>query len=87
MSMFMVAAASLYVLTIALSIWVVIRYHTAWYWHILSVAVAAAVGFAPRTSLLDSKFGSLLYGFVFFLTATWGIVGLIPFRSRRQKAA
>ena len=45
------------------------------------------VGLAPGTPLLETTAGTFLYGFVFVLTAVWGIGGLLPFRSRRQRLA
>jgi hypothetical protein len=44
-----------------------------WYWHVLSVAAALAIGFVPVPSLLNTPQGTLCVGWVFTLLLIWGI--------------
>ena len=86
--MFSIMAGLIYVAAIAIPIWLLYRYRSkAWYWHVLALIAAGVVGLAPATPLLETTAGTFVYGFVFFVAAVWGIGGLIPIRSRRQKLA
>ncbi len=85
--MFSILAGLIYLAAIALPIWLLSRYRAAWYWHVLALIVAGVVGLAPGTPLLETTAGTFLYGFVFVSAAVWGIGGLLPFRSRRQRLA
>ena len=76
------------VVTLALPIYVLYRFRSqAWYWHVLAVILALAIGLMPGTALLQTLGGSMLYGFVFVVLMLWGIGGLIPYRPRRAKHA
>ncbi len=56
----------------------------AWPWHVLAVIVAVAIGFAPATALLNSLWGTFLYGFAVLSLLIWGVGGLIM-RARRRE--
>jgi len=85
--MFSILAGLIYLAAIVLPIWLLSRHRAAWYWHVLALIVAAVVGLAPGTPLLETTPGTFIYGFVFLSMAVWGIGGLLPFRSRRHKLA
>jgi thiol:disulfide interchange protein len=76
------------VVTLALPIFLLYRFRSqAWYWHVLAVIVALAIGLMPGTALLQTLGGSMLYGFVFVVLMLWGIGGLIPFERLHKKHA
>jgi hypothetical protein len=59
----------------------------AWFLHVLAVAVALAIGFAPPTPVLNAMnggmpVGTFIYGFVVGIFMIWGIGGL--FAKKRQ---
>ncbi len=45
-------------------------FHAGWYWHVLSVAAALALGLTPLPP--EWTLPDLLVGFVFALLFTWG---------------
>jgi len=44
-----------------------------WYWHVLSIAAALAVGLAPTPASLNTPGWTLFVGSVFILLMTWGL--------------
>jgi hypothetical protein len=58
-----------------------------WPMHVLAVAAALAIGLAPGTALLNSAYGSHLYGFAFVFLMVWGLGGLVLYRRRGLKRA
>jgi len=49
-------------------------FHARWYWHVLSVLTALAVGFSPPISGWEGPSRDLIYGFVVFFLLVWGFV-------------
>lgn len=45
----------------------------SWYWHLLSLAVALAVGLTPLPQSLNTPQGSLTVGWVFIFLLIWAI--------------
>jgi hypothetical protein len=81
-------AILLYVVAMALPIYLLYRFHSqAWYWHALAAIVGLGVGLLPGTALLQTTVGTLLYGVVFIFLMIWGIGGLILYRPHHQKHA
>jgi hypothetical protein len=86
--MFSVLAMVLYVVAMAIPIYLLYRFHSqAWYWHALAVIAGLALGLMPGTVLLQTTGGTLLYGFLFIVLMIWGIGGLILYRPQHQKHA
>ncbi len=53
-----------------------------WYWHILSIGAALALGFAPPPpEALRGPVADALTGFVFLLLMVWGIGGMLTYRT------
>lgn len=55
-------------------------FHASWYWHVLSVAAALALGLLPLPS--EWRIPDLLVGFVFVLLFAWGLAA--PFFPQRH---
>ena len=45
----------------------------SWYWHLLSVVAAFAVGLTPLPASLNTPEGTLAVGWLFILLSVWGI--------------
>lgn len=54
----------------------------AWYWHVLSVAVALAIGLMPIPVKFNTPLGSLVVGCLFTFLLLWGVAA--PFLRRRR---
>ena len=48
-----------------------------WYWHVLSLALAFAIGFAPTPSALAIPLADLITGFLIVFLLFWGLGGLL----------
>ena len=70
----------IYLVALAIPLFLLYRYHArSWYWHIVCVAAAFALGFIPtppewKTQLLD-----MVFGFTFIFLIVWGLGGLLAF--------
>ena len=56
-----------------------------WYWHLLSIAVALAIGLAPTPPALINPASELITGVVFLFLVVWGIGGILLFRPHQAK--
>lgn len=45
----------------------------SWYWHVLSIVAALALGLVPLPAQFNTPQGTLCVGWVFFFLAVWGI--------------
>ena len=54
----------------------------AWYWHVLSVLVALAVGLIPIPPKYNTAQGTLVVGSVFVFLLLWGVSA--PFFRKRR---
>lgn len=61
--------------------------HTAWYWHVIAVAAALALGLTPFPD--GTRPPDLLTGFVFVFLLWWGIGEALvhPYHRRRAQHA
>lgn len=64
----------------------------AWYLHVLAVAIALAIGFAPPTPVLNAMsggapVGTFIYGFAVGILLIWGIGGLFVKQRPKPSAA
>ena len=62
----------------------------AWYWHVLSVVLALALGLMPGDLIpanLRSQTTDLVVGFVFLFLMVWGVGGMLLHAPHREKHA
>ena len=77
--------AIVFVFDVALPIFLLRRFRSAWPWHVLAVAAAVAIGFAPGTALLNSVPGTFVYGSVVMILLILGFGGLIGLGHKKEK--
>ncbi|MFN7993107.1 MAG: hypothetical protein U0Q18_05880 [Bryobacteraceae bacterium] len=63
----------LYGISIAIALCVVYLFHARWYWHVLSVLTAFAIGFSPPITGWDGASRDVAYGFVILFLLVWGL--------------
>jgi hypothetical protein len=86
--MFTMWAVLVYLLAMAIPIYLLYRFHSqAWYWHVLAVIAALALGFMPTPAGLKTAGFDLLLGFAFIVLMIWGAGGLILLRPHHEKHA
>lgn len=88
--MFSILAVLLYLLAIALPVFLLYRFRSqSWYWHVLAVLAAIGLGFVPTPLEWKTEAFDLAFGFAFILLLVWGVGGLVVFRPRphREKHA
>ena len=77
-----------YLLSIAIPVYLLYLFRSqAWYWHVLAIVVALALGFVPTPPSLKSAAFDLIFGAVFLLLLIWGLGGLLVFRPHRERHA
>ena len=59
--------------TVALAIVLAYLYHARWYWHVLSVLAALAVGFSPPIPGWETASRDEVYGMVVLFLLVWGV--------------
>ena len=62
-----------YGFSLILALALVYLFHARWYWHVLSVLAALAVGFSPPVLGWDGISRDLLYGAVVLFLLVWGL--------------
>ena len=83
MSTILVYAA--YAISAALALGLLYFYHARWYWHVLSVCVALAIGFSPPIPGWDGAARDLVYGFVVLFLLLWGVGEPFAHRFHRHR--
>jgi hypothetical protein len=84
--MFTMLAVLVYGAAVAFPIYLLYRYGSRrWYWHVLALALAVAVGLAPPLPGWQGPNIDLVLGFVFLILAVWGIGGLIALLSPHHR--
>jgi len=77
------AYAAAFVLALLLLYW----FHARWYWHVLSVALALAIGLMPPPAGLAGRPGfDLAVGCVFVFLMVWGIGEIFLHRYHRERS-
>ena len=86
--MFSLFAVLVYLVALGLPIYLLLHFHSqAWYWHVLAVFAALALGLVPMPAWLQSSAYDLVLGFAFILLMVWGAGGLILFRTHHERHA
>jgi len=62
-----------YGLSAGLALLLLYLFHARWYWHVLSVLAALAVGFSPPLGAWNGPSRDLVYGFVILFLVVWGL--------------
>ena len=81
-------AILVYLAAAAIPIWLLYRFHSqAWYWHLLAIAIAAALGFVPIPPDYQKRGFDLVAGFALVALFCWGIGGLAMPHQHHEKHA
>jgi hypothetical protein len=82
-------AALVYLSGMGLPILLLYRFHSqSWYWHVLAMLGAIALGLLPIPADLQRPGFDLVFGFVFIFLMVWGGGGLLlPAAHHREKHA
>ena len=65
--------SAVYAFSILLALWCVYLFHARWYWHVLSVLMALALGFSPPIRGWDGASRDMVYGAVILFLLVWGL--------------
>jgi hypothetical protein len=72
-----------YLAALAIPLLLLYRFHAqSWYWHILCVAIAFALGFVPTPPEWKTQLVDMLFGFTFIFLLVWGLGGLVAFHGQ-----
>ncbi len=74
-----------YGFSVALALVIVYFFHARWYWHVLSVLAALAIGFSPPIPGWDGPTRDLVYGFAFLFLLVWGLAEPFLHHFHRQR--
>ena len=82
--MFTMLAYVVYGFAAALALVFLYLFHARWYWHVLSVLLALAIGFSPPLPGWDGPSRDLVYGFVVLFLLVWGLAEPFVHRFHRH---
>ncbi len=86
--MFTMLAVLVYLLAIAVPIYLLYLFGSqAWYWHVLSIAAAIALGLVPTPPQWKSSLVDMAFGFALTFLLMWGAGGLVVFRPHEHPRA
>jgi len=68
-----ILAYVVYGFSVVLALFCLYLFHARWYWHVLSVLAALAVGFSPPFPGWQGASRDLIYGFVVLFLLVWGV--------------
>jgi len=72
------------ILAVAFALALAYLYHARWYWHVLSVLAALAVGFSPPIPGWEAPSRDLVYGVVVLFLLVWGFAEPFVHRFHRH---
>jgi hypothetical protein len=72
------------VLAVVLAVALAYFYHAPWYWHVLSVLAALALGFSPPIPGWQTASRDLVYGVVVLFLLVWGFAEPFVHRFHRH---
>lgn len=73
-----------YGISAGLALTFVYLFHARWFWHVLSVLGALAIGFSPPLPGWEGPSRDLVYGFVILFLLVWGIAEPLIHRFHRH---
>ncbi|HWB98589.1 MAG TPA: hypothetical protein VG672_17890 [Bryobacteraceae bacterium] len=77
-----------YGVSLALAVLLLYFFHArSWYWHMLSVLCALALGLLPPLEKWQGPAYDLMLGSVFVFLLIWGIGGMLMFKTRHERHA
>ena len=86
--MYSLLAFLVYLAAVVIPVYLLYRFHSqAWYWHVLAILAAMAVGLVPTPPEWKSRGFDLLFGFVLVWLMVWGIGGFLTARGHRERHA
>jgi hypothetical protein len=72
--------AVFYLFALVLPLYLLYYFHAqGWYWHLLAVAAALALGFVPTPPEWKTMVFDMAFGCTFVFLMVWGIGGLVLF--------
>lgn len=71
----------------ALALVLLYFFHARWYWHVLSIAAAFAIGMYPPPEQWAGPKFDLLLGFLFVFLFVWGVGEIFFHRIHRARGA
>jgi len=81
-------AVLVYVFAIGAPVLLLRHFHPqAWYWHVLAIAAAVAIGLMPNPLGWDNPAVDLVFGLVIVMLLVWGVGGLMFWQPHRHKHA
>ncbi len=82
--MSMTLAVLVYLLAFAIPVYLLYLFFSkAWYWHVLAILAASALGLVPTPPEWKTAGFDLAFGFVIVALLVWGIGGLAAYRTHR----
>jgi hypothetical protein len=83
--MFSIVAGLVYLLAMAVPVYLLYRFRTrSWYWHVLAILAAFGVGLVHLPEAWHSEWLDVAIGFAFILPLAWGVGGLVVYRPHRR---
>jgi len=77
---------SAYAASLILALLLLYWFHARWYWHVLSVALALAIGLAPPPEALAGRpVFDLVIGCLFVFLMVWGLGEIFVHRHHRRR--
>lgn len=77
---------AVYLVALAIPLFLLYRFRAqAWYWHILCVVAAFALGLIPTPPEWKTQVLDMVFGFAFIFLLVWGLGGLVMFHRGRER--
>jgi len=81
-------AVLVYLAAMGVPVFLLYRFHSQpWYWHLLAVCAAVAMGLVPIPPRFQTAACDLLFGSVCVALLIWGAGGLIVYRTHHHRHA
>ena len=68
-----IVVLAVYGISVIFALMLLYRFHARWYWHVLSVLLALAIGFSPPLPGWEAPSRDMVYGFVVLFLLIWGL--------------
>jgi hypothetical protein len=81
-------AVLVYLLAIVIPVYLLHHFQSqAWYWHLLAVLAALAIGLSPTPPEWKTAGLDMAFGFMIVMLLVWGLGGLMLWHPHREKHA